>query len=179
MCCNTLAYSFVDKDRLFLRPTVRGRGVNGSIEEVRTRFLSLALTQPCATSTFTISRGLSLAWYYSPPSQLQPLIYPVELDAPEPVQPLATFSRRTCKRNQLYPLTKIALPAALDREASHSCLPWRLYQRENIQALVPTHHPPRRAFTARTNGRSHVGVKQMGESTNSSRKGRKSPAQGD
>lgn len=29
---HTLAYSFVDNDRLFLRPTVRGRGVNGSIE---------------------------------------------------------------------------------------------------------------------------------------------------
>lgn len=27
----TLAYSFVDKDRLFLRPTTRGRGVKGSI----------------------------------------------------------------------------------------------------------------------------------------------------
>ena len=66
---HTLAYSFVDKDRLFLRPTVRGRGVNVSIEEVTgsrgARVLLLALTQPCATSTFTISRGPSLAWYYS------------------------------------------------------------------------------------------------------------------
>ena len=40
MCCNTLAYSFVDNDRLFLRPTVRGRGVNGSIEEVSTRLVT-------------------------------------------------------------------------------------------------------------------------------------------
>ena len=32
---HTLAYSFVDKERLFLRPTVRGRGVNGSIEKTR------------------------------------------------------------------------------------------------------------------------------------------------
>jgi hypothetical protein len=66
---HTLAYSFVDKDRLFLRPTVRGRGVNVSIEEVigsrGGRVLLLALTQRCATSTFTISRGPSLAWYYS------------------------------------------------------------------------------------------------------------------
>jgi hypothetical protein len=56
---HTLAYSFVDRDRLFLRPTVRGRGVNGSIEKTR-----LASCQRCATSTFMISRGLSLAWYY-------------------------------------------------------------------------------------------------------------------
>jgi hypothetical protein len=46
---HTLAYSFVDKDRLFLRPTVRGRGVNVSIEEVTwsrgARVLLLALTQ--------------------------------------------------------------------------------------------------------------------------------------
>jgi hypothetical protein len=65
---HTLAYSFVDKDRLFLRPTVRGRGVNVSIEEVtgsrgaRVLLLPLTLTQRCATSTFTISRGPSLAW---------------------------------------------------------------------------------------------------------------------
>jgi hypothetical protein len=57
---HTLAYSFVDRDRLFLRPTVRGRGVNGSIEKTR-----LASCQRCATSRFMISRGLSLAWYYS------------------------------------------------------------------------------------------------------------------
>jgi hypothetical protein len=67
---HTLAYSFVDKDRLFLRPAVRGRGVKGSIEVVtwsRTHASLVAFTHPqrCATSTFTISRGLSLAWYYS------------------------------------------------------------------------------------------------------------------
>jgi hypothetical protein len=68
---HTLAYSFVDRDRLFLRPTVRGRGVNVSIEEVtgsrgaRVLLLPLTLTRRCATSTFTISRGPSLAWYYS------------------------------------------------------------------------------------------------------------------
>ena len=46
---HTLAYSFVDKDRLFLRPTVRGRGVNVSIEVVigsrGARVLLLPLTQ--------------------------------------------------------------------------------------------------------------------------------------
>jgi hypothetical protein len=31
---DTLAYSFVDKDKLFLRPTIRGRGVKGSIGKV-------------------------------------------------------------------------------------------------------------------------------------------------
>ena len=57
----TLAYSFVDKERLFLRPTVRGRGVNGSIE--KTRSAGHASCYRCATSTFMISRGPSLVWY--------------------------------------------------------------------------------------------------------------------
>jgi hypothetical protein len=62
----TLAYSFVDKERLFLRPTVRGRGVNGSIEVVTlSRRHASCCFHSCATSTFTISRGPSLAWYYS------------------------------------------------------------------------------------------------------------------
>jgi hypothetical protein len=133
MYCFTLAYSFVDRDRLFLRPTVRGRGVNGSIK--KTRSSRHASCQRCATSTFMISRGLSLAWYYSPIPHRHSITHeprPVELDPREPLQPLATLPRRTFKRNQLHSHTKVAVPAALDCEASHSCLSWRLHQRENV-----------------------------------------------
>ena len=139
---HTLAYSFVDKDRLFLRPTVRGRGVNVSIEEAiesrGARALLLALTQRPTMrdlNIYNFKRALPrMVLFYSrlPRHYSITHICRVELDAWEPLQPLATFSRRTCKRNQLHPLTKIALPAALDREASHSCLSWRLYQRGNI-----------------------------------------------
>ena len=130
---HTLAYSFVDRDRLFLRPTVRGRGVNWSIE--KTRSAGLASCQRCATSTSIISRGLSLAWYRSLLPHSHSITHRpchVELDPPEPLQPLATLPRRAGKRNQLHPHTKVAVPATLDCETSHSCLSWRLHQRENV-----------------------------------------------
>jgi hypothetical protein len=133
-CLHTLAYSFVDKDRLFLRPTVRGRGVNVSIEEVTgsggARVLLLALTTMRDLNIYNFKRALPRMVLFSILSFLTTtasLICCLELDAREPLQPLAAFSWRTCKRNQLLPLTKIALPAALDREASHSCLSRRLY----------------------------------------------------
>lgn len=165
---------------------MRGRGVKGSIEVVtwsrrhascHFRSLNDARPQHLQFQEGPPSHGTILSFFTTAASLI--CICRVELDAREPLQPLATFSRRTCKRNQLHPLTKIALPAALDREASHSCLSWRLYQRGNVQALVPTHHSPRCAFTARTNGRLCGAVKQMGKITSSSGKGCKSPAQGD
>src|SRR5580698_6927572 len=78
----------------------------------------------------------------SPPLRTYPSSTRVELDAGEPLQPLATLPRRARKRNRLYPHTKDVVPTALDREASHSCLSWGLYQREIVQALVPSQHPP-------------------------------------
>lgn len=90
----TLAYSFVDKERLFLRPTVRGRGVNGSIE--KTRSAGHASCYRCATSTFMISRGPSLVWYYSLIPHCSSITHRprrVELDMREPLQPLASLPR--------------------------------------------------------------------------------------
>ena len=137
---HTLAYSFVDKDRLFLRPTVRGRGVNGSIEVVTTdqsrasATCLLPLNYMRDLNIYNFKRALPRMVLFSHSTTVTSLICicRVELDAREPLQPLATFSRRTCKRNQLYPLTKLALPAALDCETSYSCLSWRLHQRGDI-----------------------------------------------
>ena len=120
-----------------------------------------------------MSRGPSLAWYIFFSSANATLLTGVELDVREPLQPLAALSRRGGKRSRLYELIKVPLPATLDCKAAHSRLSWRLYQRENVQALVSAHHPPRRASTARTDGGLYNRAQQMGEITSSSRQGRK------
>ena len=102
----------------------------------------------------------------------------VELDARESLQPLATLPWRARKRDRLHTHTKDAVSTALDREASHSCLSRRLYQRENVQALVPSQHAPRRAPAADTNGRLCDAAQQVGEVTKRSRKRCQGPAAG-
>lgn len=111
-----------------------------------------SLSTRCATPTSTMSRGPSLAWYIFFSSTNPNSLTGAELDVRESLQPLAALSRRGGKRSRLYELIKVPLPATLDCKAAHSRLSWRLYQRENVQALVSAHYPPRRASTARTDG---------------------------
>jgi hypothetical protein len=70
---HTLAYSFVDKDRLFLRPTVRGRGVNVSIEEVTTRLVTCTHSTMRDLNIYNFKRALPrmVLFLFSPSSPLQ------------------------------------------------------------------------------------------------------------
>lgn len=63
---HTLAYSFVDRDRLFLRPTVRGRGVNWSIEKTRSAGLASCQSTMRDLNIYHFKRALPRMVPFSP-----------------------------------------------------------------------------------------------------------------